>query len=58
MGGVTHDIAAPNYKTKILPTREEPDSYNTRILPTKQESDIQEKKAPHAQNSQMYQLIP
>ena len=38
-GGFTHDIAAPNYKTRILPTREESDRYYRRILPTREESD-------------------
>ena len=41
--GVTHDIAAPNYKTTILPIREESGCYNTRIRHTKEESKIQEK---------------
>ncbi len=35
--GVTHDIAPPNYKTRILPTREESDRYYTRM--TREESD-------------------
>ena len=38
-GGGTHDIVAPNYKTRILPTREESDRYYRRILPTREESD-------------------
>ncbi len=43
--GVTHDIAAPNCKGRLLllgknpTTREESDRYYTRILPTREESD-------------------